>query len=166
LNSLNGFQEIKNELPRGLPRGIKVRNPQEPRGKLQGIRHPALGLPAEGRRKRDKKKEQPAVAATLVSPRLPRFPRFAGAGAGTGTRAGATAHVPVIFRNMRARRGQAFLLTGRRKKVMVSLRATEGSEAISIFTLENRDRFVAYVPRDDKPGLFQHPVKNDPMQIM
>jgi len=49
----------RNELPRGKPRGIKDRNPLEPRSKLRGIHHPAHGLSAEGRRKRDKKTRRP-----------------------------------------------------------------------------------------------------------
>jgi hypothetical protein len=47
-----------NERPRGEPRGIKECNTQELRSKLRGIHHPALGLPAEGKRKRDKLDEE------------------------------------------------------------------------------------------------------------
>jgi hypothetical protein len=60
--------DAANELPRGKPRGIKDRNPQELRGKLRGIYIPSppprfprfarasarAGFSAEGKRKRDK----------------------------------------------------------------------------------------------------------------
>jgi hypothetical protein len=36
-----GKGTIKNEQPRGKPRGIKDRNPQALRSKLRGIHHPA-----------------------------------------------------------------------------------------------------------------------------